>query len=166
MIGLVFLAIGLLSWQFILADYQKERIEFFLHPEKDPLGQGYNLIQTKIAIGSGSFLGKGLTTGGQTRLAFLPERHTDFIFAVLAESFGFLGVLLVVGLYAALFWQIYQRIFAAKEESEFAFLVKLGLGFYLWFQMVVNMGMNLGIFPITGLPLPFFLTEALPFLAV
>jgi len=149
-----FAVTAIFGWRFLLADYQKERVEFFLHPEKDPLGKGYNLIQTKITIGSGGFFGRGLATGSQTRLEFLPERHTDFIFAVLAESFGFLGVAVVLGLFFTLFYQIHKKI--QESEDEFNLLFKTGLGFYLWFQTMVNVGMNLGVFPITGLPLPFF----------
>ncbi len=151
-VGAGFLAF--LGWNFIVADYQKERISYFLHPEKDPLGKGYNAIQVKITVGSGAFFGNGLGQGGQTRLAFLPERHTDFIFASLAESFGFIGILVVITLYFLLFWQIYRKMIGSKDD--FHFLATLGIGFYLWFQMIVNIGMNLGIFPITGLALPLF----------
>lgn len=151
LIGFVFL---LFSWRFLLSDYQQARIEFFLHPEKDPLGQGYNIIQTKVTIGSGGIWGRGLALGSQTRLAFLPERHTDFIFAVLGESFGFLGVALVVGLYVFLFDQLRRQLFSTNDD--FVFLIRLGLISFLWVETIINMGMNLGIFPITGLPLPFF----------
>lgn len=146
--------LAFLGWNFIVADYQKERVSYFLHPENDPLGKGYNAIQVKITVGSGAFFGNGLGQGGQTRLAFLPERHTDFIFASLAESFGFLGIVVVSSLYFLLFWQIYRTLIGTKDD--FYFLATLGIGFYLWFQMIVNIGMNLGIFPITGLALPLF----------
>ncbi len=148
------IVLAFLGWNFVVADYQKERISYFLHPENDPLGKGYNAIQVKITVGSGAFLGNGLGQGGQTRLAFLPERHTDFIFASLAESFGFLGIIVVSSLYFLLFWKIYKILIGTKDD--FYFLTTLGIGFYLWFQMIVNIGMNLGIFPITGLALPLF----------
>jgi len=156
---LIFLSgVGLLAtflgWNFLIADYQKERVSYFLHPEKDPLGKGYNAIQVKITVGSGSFFGNGLGQGGQTRLAFLPERHTDFIFATLAESFGFAGIIVVVSLYFLIFWHIY-RILAATD-NDYHYLIILGIGFYLWIQLTINIGMNLGILPITGLALPLF----------
>jgi rod shape determining protein RodA len=148
-----FLAILILS-NFVLADYQKERLKSFLNPYGDPLGRGYNLIQAEIAIGSGGWIGKGIGVGAQTRLLFLPERHTDFIFSSFVESFGFLGVVILLAAYFILFWQLLRISFSS--EDEFVFLTKLGLLAYLWFQVVVNIGMNLGLLPITGIPLPLF----------
>jgi len=138
---------------FFLADYQKARIKTFLNPHRDPLGAGYNLLQSEIAFGSGRWLGRGLGWGGQTRLAFLPEKHTDFIFASLGESFGFLGVTLVIIAYLYLFLCLWKIVFFEKEP--FAFLLKIGLLGYLWFQTIVGMGMNIGLLPVTGLPIPF-----------
>jgi rod shape determining protein RodA len=146
--------VAFFGWNFFVADYQKERVSYFLHPEKDPLGKGYNAIQVKITVGSGSFFGNGLGQGGQTRLAFLPERHSDFIFATLAESFGFAGITVVVSLYFLIFWQIYRIL--ASTDNDYHHLIVLGIGFYLWLQLAINIGMNLGVLPITGLALPLF----------
>lgn len=144
----------MLSSNFLLAEYQKERLRAFLNPFEDPLGRGYNLIQAEIAIGSGGWIGRGVGAGTQTRLLFLPERHTDFIFSSFAEGFGFFGVFILLLAYFFLFWRLSQVVFSS--EIKFIFLTKLGLLAYLWFQTIVNIGMNLGILPVTGVPLPFF----------
>lgn len=141
-----------LFW-FLLHDYQRMRMVHFLKPYSDPLGEGYNLIQSKIAVGSGGFLGRGLGRGTQSHLAFLPERYTDFIFASLAEELGFIGSLAVVVLYLILFLRILKIAFLAKERQYF--LLTITLFFYLFFQTVVNIGMNIGFMPITGITLPF-----------
>jgi len=154
LILLLILPLVLLSGHFFLADYQKARVQNFLHPKADPLGGGYNLAQAIVAFGSGRFFGRGLGLGSQTRLFFLPERHTDFIFATLGESFGFFGAFLLLTSYASLFAFLWRQ--AAKEKGEFVCLLKVGLISSLWFQVVVNIGMNLGLMPVTGLPLPFF----------
>jgi len=148
------LPIFFISAKFLLADYQQARIQGFLNPKKDPLGQGYNLLQSEIAFGSGRLLGRGLGLGGQTRLFFLPERHTDFIFASLGENFGFFGTTLLITSYGYLLWTLWQNI--TRENDEFIFLLKTGLIGCLWFQAIVGMGMSLGLMPITGLPIPLF----------
>ncbi len=140
--------------RFFLANYQQERILSFLNPQADPLGGGYNLAQAMVAFGSGKFMGRGLGLGGQTRLYFLPERHTDFIFASLGESFGFFGAFLLLFSYFYLFIALLKKVTLGKES--FISLFKVGLISYLWFQVVVNIGINLGLLPVTGLPLPFF----------
>ncbi len=155
--GIIFLAIsfiGIIFGSLFLPTYQKQRITSFLNPEKDPLGTGYNLIQSKIAIGSGRWLGKGFGIGEQTRLKFLPEKHTDFIFSSFAEASGFVGVSVLLLAYLLLFVLIRKKI--NKAENEFNFILKIVLFFQLWLQTTVNLSMNLGILPITGLPLPFF----------
>lgn len=139
------------SWLF-LHDYQRQRITSFLSPEADPLGRGYNLIQSTIAVGSGQFFGRGLGRGTQSRLQFLPEFRTDFIFASIAEEMGFLGSLIILSLYLYLF--IYCFMLALKINDLFDTLVILGVVSMLIFQFFVNTGMNLGLLPITGITLP------------
>ncbi|UCE24209.1 MAG: rod shape-determining protein RodA [Candidatus Zixiibacteriota bacterium] len=136
-----------------LADYQRLRILTFLNPGLDPRGAGYQIIQSKIAIGSGGILGKGFLSGSQTRLDFVPEPHTDFIFSVLGEEFGLWGSLLVVLLFAFIFFRIVR--IAVRCRSKFASLLVMGAGSIFVFQFLVNTGMTLGFMPVTGLPLPF-----------
>lgn len=139
------------SWLF-LKDYQKQRILGFLTPESDPLGRGYNLIQSTIAVGSGQLLGRGLGRGTQSRLQFLPEFRTDFIFASIAEELGFLGCLIILGLY--LYLLIFCLRLASQTSDNFNFLVIVGVFSMLLFQIFINIGMNLGVVPITGITLP------------
>ncbi|MCK4574067.1 MAG: rod shape-determining protein RodA [candidate division Zixibacteria bacterium] len=136
-----------------LADYQKLRILTFLDPGRDPRGAGYQIIQSKIAIGSGGIFGKGLFHGSQTRLDFLPERHTDFIFSVLGEEFGLIGAMVVLFLFAVIFYRAVR--IAARCRSRFASLIVMGAASIIMFQFLVNIGMTLGFMPVTGLPLPF-----------
>lgn len=140
------------SGWFILKDYQKQRVLSFLSPQADPLGQGYNIIQSTIAVGSGEIFGRGLGFGTQSRLAFLPEGRTDFIFASIAEEFGFLGSVFLLGLYFMLF--SYCLKVARESEDAFGFLLTIGITTMLTFQTIVNIGMNIGILPITGITLP------------
>ncbi|HHS50616.1 MAG TPA: rod shape-determining protein RodA [candidate division Zixibacteria bacterium] len=135
-------------------EYQKQRILVFLDPGRDPFGAGYQIIQSKIAVGSGQFWGKGFLEGTQTKLAFLPARHTDFIFAVLGEQFGFVGTLLVLLLFFILFYRILK--IADEARNNYARLTAVGLGTVLFFGVIVNIGMAIGLMPVTGLPLPFF----------
>lgn len=146
-----------------LADYQKQRILSFVNSQADPLGSGYNLIQSVIAIGSGMIFGRGLGRGTQSHLYFLPERHTDFIFASLAEELGLLGGLLLLALYFWLFLRILK--IAGLAEDNFGFLVVSGVFFFLFSQVFINIGMNLGILPITGIPLPLVSTGGSSLLA-
>lgn len=136
-----------------LADYQKLRILTFLDPGLDPRGTGYQIIQSKIAIGSGGIWGKGLLHGSQTRLDFLPERHTDFVFSVLGEEFGLWGTLLVLLLFMFVFYRAVR--IATRCRSRFASNVVMGAAAILLFQFFVNVGMALGFMPVTGLALPF-----------
>lgn len=148
---LIIVSIIPISWLF-LHGYQKERILSFLSPESDPLGKGYNLIQSKVAVGSGEFLGRGLGRGTQSRLQFLPEFRTDFIFASIAEEMGFVGSVLILSLY--LFLLAYLFRLAYKATSQFSLLVIIGVVTMLIFQVFVNIGMNVGLLPITGITLP------------
>lgn len=146
-----FLAILPVFW-FSLKDYQKLRVVHFINPYSDPLGEGYNIIQAKIAVGSGNFFGKGFGRGTQSHLSFLPERHTDFVFASLAEELGFTGSFMVILLYLLLLFRILR---IAKQQAEKStFLITVSLFFYLSFQIFVNIGMNIGLLPITGITLP------------
>jgi len=153
LVVLFMLGVGLVtaSW-FVLADYQKARIETFLYPERDPQGSGYNVIQAMIAVGSGGISGKGLGYGSQSQLSFLPERHTDFIFAVVAEELGMVGALFVIGLYGVLLYRI--RVIGGLASDNFGYLVALGVMIMIFFQVLVNVGMNIGLLPVTGLPGP------------
>ncbi|MGP0127852.1 MAG: rod shape-determining protein RodA [cyanobacterium endosymbiont of Rhopalodia musculus] len=136
----------------LLQDYQKDRLTLFLEPEKNPLGGGYQLIQSRIAIGSGELWGRGLHQGTQTQLNFIPEQHTDFIFAAVGEEFGFIGSICV--LFA--FWLICFRlvIIACQAKENFGSLLAVGMLSMIAFQVVVNICMTVGLAPITGIPLP------------
>ena len=136
-----------------LADYQKLRILTFLDPGLDPRGAGYQIIQSKIAIGSGGIWGKGFLGGSQTRLEFLPERHTDFIFSVLGEEFGLWGSLIVLLLFCFIFYRAIR--IAVHCRSRFASNLVMGATAILFFQFIINIGMTLGFMPVTGLALPF-----------
>ncbi len=135
-----------------LQDYQKLRILTFLDPGRDPRGAGYQIIQSKISIGSGGIFGKGFLGGSQTRLEFLPERHTDFVFSVLGEEFGLWGAMLVILLFGFIFYRAIR--IAVQCRSRFASNVVMGAASILLFQFVINIGMTLGFMPVTGLALP------------
>jgi len=140
------------AW-FILKDYQKSRILVFLNPNIDPFGAGYHIIQSKIAIGSGFILGKGLFEGTQSQLNFLPENHTDFIFSVVGEELGFIGCVIVLLLFLVL---LYRAIYIARNANDrFGMLLATGITSMLCFQLLINVGMTTGIMPVTGIPLPF-----------
>lgn len=151
LLALIFILVIPISWVF-LHGYQKERIVSFLTPGSDPLGKGYNLIQSTIAVGSGQFLGRGLGRGTQSRLQFLPEFRTDFIFASIAEEMGFVGSILILSLY--LFLLIYLLWVAQRTNNSFNLLVVIGVVSMFLFQVIVNIGMNVGLLPITGITLP------------
>lgn len=137
----------------ILKEYQKNRIRVFLDPELDPFGAGYHVIQSKIAIGSGLLTGKGWFAGTQSQLNFLPENHTDFVFAVAGEEFGFIGVAVILLLYGIIIWR--GLTIALNAEDDFGTLLAVGITFMFTFHMFVNIGMTAGIMPVTGIPLPF-----------
>ncbi|MDF2636463.1 MAG: rod shape-determining protein RodA [Pelosinus sp.] len=138
-------------WHF-LKDYQKMRLSVFLDPNVDPLGSGYHIIQSKIAIGSGMLFGKGLFGGTQSQLNFLPENHTDFIFAVIGEELGFIGAVFILLLYFILLYRGVKIAGAAKDN--FGTLLATGITSMLTFHVLVNVGMTAGIMPVTGIPLP------------
>ncbi len=137
----------------ILKPFQKARLLVFLNPKADPQGAGYNLNQSKIAVGNGEWLGRGLHHGTQTQLNFVPEHSRDFIFTVLAEEFGFFGSVALVALYGLVLFGGIQTMLAARDR--FAFLLASGIVAMLFFHLLVNIGMTIGIMPITGIPLPF-----------
>ena len=140
------------SLWFFLRDYQKQRVMTLFNPEIDPLGAGYHSIQSKIAIGSGGVLGKGLFMGTQSRLNFLPEKHTDFIFSVFAEETGFIGVIVLLSIYLFIILKGLNIAFHARDR--FGLFMALGIVSSISFYFLFNLGMSIGLFPITGLPLP------------
>ncbi|MBW1922227.1 MAG: rod shape-determining protein RodA [Deltaproteobacteria bacterium] len=144
------LAVSPLVW-FGLKDYQQKRILSFLRPEMDPLGAGYHVIQSKIAIGSGLFWGKGFLKGTQTRLHFLPEQHTDFAFSVLAEEWGFAGAVLLLILYLLLV--LWGLNIARNSKERFGAVLAVGISALLFWQVVINVGMVTGLLPVVGIPL-------------
>ena len=150
------IAIGLaiipLGWEFALKDYQKERVQTFLDPDSDPLGAGYNITQSKIALGSGGVFGKGFGQGTQSRLNFLPEKQTDFIFTVLGEEFGLFGLMILMGLYLALLMQGVS--IAMETRSQFGRLVAMGVCLNFLLYILINTSMSMGLIPVVGIPLP------------
>ncbi|MDX9785148.1 MAG: rod shape-determining protein RodA [Desulfobacterales bacterium] len=140
-----------LVWSF-LKEYQKQRILTFLNPDRDPLGAGYHIIQSKIAIGSGMFTGKGYLKGTQNALSFLPEQHTDFIFSVLAEEWGFLGAVFV--LFAFFMLIVWGLRVAYRSRDPFGSILAVGVTAMLFWQIVINIGMVMGLMPVVGVPLP------------
>lgn len=154
LIGLAIVVVTAFPAWNLLHDYQKRRILTLVDPESDPLGSGYHLIQSKIAVGSGAFLGKGFLRGTQSQLEFLPEHTTDFVFSVLAEEWGFIGCLLVLVIYGYLLFRILRVVQRSKDL--FGALVVIGIGSLLFFHVIVNIGMVIGILPVVGIPLPLF----------
>lgn len=149
----VFLIISTVAWQFFLVGYQKDRIRSFLDPTADPLGRGYNVIQSMVAVGSGGLLGSGLARGLQSQLKFLPERQTDFIFASTVEELGLLGGGLVLLFLAFLLFRMAKII--RESRDFFGTYVATGIFVMVFVQSIVNIGMNLGLLPVTGITLPF-----------
>lgn len=147
----IFLILAGAGW-LLLKDYQKQRIGTFFNPEADVLGSGYQVRQSKIAVGSGGFFGKGFRSGTQSQLRFLPVQHTDFILAVIAEEWGFLGTVLVLGLFAALFLRALALARVARDRGG-VFLI-LALAGMMFFSVTVNAAMMIGLLPTTGIPLP------------
>ncbi len=156
--ALIFLGVSGLAaagggW-FLLHDYQKQRILTFLNPERDPLGAGYHIIQSKIAVGSGGFSGLGFMKGTQSQLSFLPERHTDFAFSVFAEEWGLAGCLLLLVLYCLIvIWGLH---IALRAGNRFGMYLAIGVSAMLFWHIVVNLGMVIGLLPVVGVPLPLF----------
>ena len=152
-LGLLGILAAVAGW-FGLHDYQQERIRIFLNPESDPLGSGYHIIQSKIAVGSGGFFGKGFMQGTQSQLSFLPERHTDFAFSVFAEEWGFAGSLfLLLGYLFLTLWGIY---IARRAADRFGMFLAIGVTAMIFWHIIVNLGMVIGLLPVVGVPLPLF----------
>lgn len=141
-------------WKFGLKDYQKSRIVSFADPQNDPLGKGYNLIQSKIAIGSAGIFGKGYKQGTQGQLLFLPEKHTDFVFAALTEELGIIGCVILISTYIILIKSLIEKAYQNKNNPQY-FIFTLITAIEIWSQTFINIGMNIGILPVTGIPLPF-----------
>jgi rod shape determining protein RodA len=150
-IVLVFVLVLPVGYHF-LQDYQKTRLVSFLDPSQDPKGSGYQVIQSKIAVGSGALWGRGVTRGSQTQGRFLPVPHTDFIFSAFAEEHGFVGVVVVLGLYFLLLMQLVQNAQTAPDRA--GTLICMGVATLLLFHILVNVGMVVGRMPVTGIPLP------------
>ncbi len=151
---IVFAVCSPIIWNKFLHDYQRNRIIVFLDPQLDPLGKGYNVIQSKIAIGSGGFFGKGYKKGSQGQLLFLPEKHTDFMFAATAEELGVIGTFVIISAYIILIKSLISLAFENNSDRQL-FLFTLGIAIQIWAQSFINIGMNLGLLPVTGIPLPF-----------
>ncbi|MCX6565672.1 MAG: rod shape-determining protein RodA [Candidatus Aminicenantes bacterium] len=144
--------LGTVGWNFLLKDYQKKRIETMIHPAQDPRGAGYHILQSQIAIGSGGLTGKGYLKGTQSRLRFLPARHTDFIFAVLGEDFGFAGVFMVMAAYFAMLARMFKSVGQSRDRS--GIYITFLASSLIAFQFLVNILMIVGLLPITGIPIP------------
>lgn len=151
-LGLSLPVLAPLGW-FFLQDYQKRRILTFFNPEGDPLGSGYNIIQSQIAIGSGQFWGKGFLEGTQSQLRFLPEKHTDFVLAVFGEEWGFIGCFFLLALFCLFLQQLLRNFQDSKDNL--GSILCLGVFFYFYWQILINMAMVLGLVPVVGIPLPF-----------
>lgn len=155
LIGLI--ALGVTSiplvWEYLLRDYQRERILTFIDPTRDPLGAGYHIIQSKLAVGSGGLWGYGLLNGPQNRLKFIPEQHTDFIFSLIGEEFGFIGSLTVILLFMILF--VVGLYISFKSDTRSGTLIGVGIIAMLCVHMFINIGMTIGLLPVAGIPLPF-----------
>lgn len=153
---IILLSIGILftaSTWFYLADYQKARIASFVNPKSDIQGSGYNVFQSIVAVGSGGITGKGIGQGSQSQLNFLPESHTDFIFATITEELGFFGSIMILFLYAVIFYRM--KKIANLAPDNFGYLLSSGVMIMIFLQLSVNIGMNIGLVPVTGIPLPF-----------
>ncbi|HEY9658703.1 MAG TPA: rod shape-determining protein RodA [Allocoleopsis sp.] len=151
-VNLIAGGLGKFVWDHVLKAYQRDRLALFLDPDKDPLGGGYHLIQSRIAIGAGQLFGRGLNQGTQTQLNFIPEQHTDFIFSAIGEEMGFIGCVAVL----LIFWLICLRLvlIAQNAKDNFGSLLAIGVLSMIVFQVLINIGMTIGLAPVTGIPLP------------
>lgn len=151
------LAAGVLSvpliYKFLLSEFQQKRIQVFLNPDLDPLNRGYNVIQSKIAVGSGQLWGKGFLQGTQNQLGYLPTKYTDFIFSVVAEEFGFIGAVIIAAALFVIIWRCFKT--AQRADNPFGKYICVGVAAMLLFHAFENMGMCIGLMPVTGIPLPF-----------
>ncbi len=151
-VAVLVIGVGVAGWTFYLKDYQKERLTTVVFPDKDPRGSGYQVLQSKIAIGSGGVLGKGFGKGSQSQLKFLPARHTDFVFSVIGEEFGFIGAAVVLLIYYAFLWRLFRSAQKARDRTGVYIVFMVGL--MMSFQLIINVSMVIGIFPVVGIPLP------------
>jgi rod shape determining protein RodA len=151
-VAIVAACAGIGGWFFALHDYQRDRVYTFLDPGRDPRGKGYNSIQSKIAVGSGKLIGKGFRKGTQSQLEFLPERHTDFIFSVLSEEHGFLGSVMTISCFAALF--LFGLKIATQARDKAGAIATVGIMATIFWHHFINIGMVIGVLPIVGIPLP------------
>ena len=141
------------AWFGLLKPYQRTRILIFLNPEQDPMGKGYHTLQSRVAVGAGMILGKGLFNGTSNQFGFLPQKHTEFIFSVIAEELGFIGVVILIVLYLIM---LYKCIKIAREaKDDFGAFLVIGITFMLAFHIFLNIAMAIGLAPVTGKPLPF-----------
>jgi rod shape determining protein RodA len=147
------LALGVGGWHFGLKDYQKKRLTTLLDPHRDPRGSGYQIIQSRIAIGSGGLTGKGFMNGSQNQLRFLPARHTDFVFSVVGEEFGFVGVFVIILLYFLMLARMFLSVHKARDRAGVYLVFTASM--LIAFQFLINVLMIIGLFPVTGIPLPF-----------
>jgi rod shape determining protein RodA len=150
--GVAMCVVAPVAWIFFLYDYQKNRILTFLDPLRDPLGSGYHIIQSKIALGSGGLFGKGYLQGTQSHLNFLPEMQTDFIFTLLAEEFGIMGTLVLLSLFIIIIF--YSMIIGTICKSRFACFISIGVSINIFYYVFINTAMVSGIIPVVGVPLP------------
>ncbi len=152
-IVLILLSVFLSGWFFFFEDYQRNRIMTFVNPGANPLVEGYNVTQAIIAVGSGGITGRGIGFGSQSQLKFLPEAQNDFIFAVIAEELGFFGVFLLIGFFSVFYFRVIGHV--GKIKDDFGIYFILGAVSLIFLQMFINIGMNIGLLPVVGLPLPF-----------
>jgi rod shape determining protein RodA len=150
--GLIIVVI-IVGWFFMLQDYQKERILTFVDPARDPRGSGYNVRQSIIAVGAGKLMGRGLGFGSQSQLKFIPESHTDFIFSVIAEEIGFIGVIMLLSFFGIFFFRFYK--IAIRAPDDFGMFIAILSTALIFFHVIINIGMCLGVMPVTGISLPF-----------
>ena len=151
-VGASAMAAAVPVWRYVLHDYQRQRLVTFLNAEQDPLGAGYHIMQSKIALGSGGVFGKGFLEGSQSHLSFLPEKHTDFIFTMLAEEFGMVGGLVLLAIYVLIL--VYGFVIALRSRNQFGRLLAMGFTVALFFNIFVNIAMVMGVLPVVGMPLP------------
>jgi rod shape determining protein RodA len=151
LVGVLGASIVPIGWQF-LHEYQRQRVLTFLDPERDPLGTGYHILQSKIALGSGGLFGRGYLQGSQSHLNFLPEKQTDFIFTMLAEEFGMIGGLVLLGLFALLL--VYGLAIALRSRNQFGRVLAMGITCNLFLYVFINIAMVMGLIPVVGVPLP------------
>ncbi|HKP52432.1 MAG TPA: rod shape-determining protein RodA [Chloroflexia bacterium] len=151
--GVLSIPIAFVFWNWVMHPYQRDRLLIFLDPQKDMLGQGYNILQARTAIGGGGWLGQGYLSGTQTQLEFTKVQYSDFIFSVVAEEFGFIGAVALIALLFLLVWRC--LVVASRAQDAFGSLIAVGVATWIGVQIFINVGMNIGLMPVTGIPLPF-----------